>query len=139
LAGPFLHKPDHFVLGSIIQDIARGGPIRIRADHPVVRSYVHVGDLVDLIVATLLDPEPVPVAAFDTAGEREIEVGELARLAASVLGHPEMPIERPPVDSGRSDRYVGDPAVMHQLARRAGIELKPLPAQIEDTARFMAG
>ena len=54
LAGPFLNKPDHYVLGSIIEDIVRGGPIRLRAAGPVVRSYVHVGDLIDLSFAMMV-------------------------------------------------------------------------------------
>lgn len=137
LAGPFLNKPEHFVLGSIISDIGRGGPIRLHATKPVVRSYVHVEDLVDLAFAILLGEEPELLPAFDTAGEREIEVGELAELAASVLGAPGMSIERPPLDGNQVDRYVGDSTTINALARSYGIEMKTLPQQIEDTARYM--
>ena len=86
LAGPFLNKPDHYVLGSIIRDIARGGPVQLHATRPVVRSYVHVRDLVDLAFSIMVRDGPTPLEAFDTAGEREVEVGELAQLATSVLG-----------------------------------------------------
>jgi UDP-glucuronate decarboxylase len=137
LAGPFLNKPDHYVLGSIIRDLARGGPITLRAAHPVIRSYVHVGDLVDLAFSMLLSPEPAPSQVFDTAGEREIEVGELASLAASVLGKPEIGIVRPPPDGSPIDRYAGDPSVFNDLVRSHGTELRSLALQIEDTARFM--
>ena len=129
LAGPFLNKPDGYVLGSILTDIERGGPIRLHADHPVVRSYVHVRDLVDLTFAMMLGDGPAPAEAFDTAGEREIEVGELAELAATVLGQPGMPVLRPPVDDTQVDRYVGDPQVMNALARSYGINLTTLPAR----------
>ncbi len=137
LAGPFLNKPDHYVLGSIIRDIRRGGPIRLHATKRVVRSYLHVRDLVDLAFAIMLREGPEPIEAFDTAGEREIEVGELAELAASVLGRSEIPIRRPPLDGVQSDRYVGDPAVINSSARSYGIEMQLLPSQIEDTARYM--
>ncbi len=137
LAGPFLNKPDHYVLGSIIRDIGRGGPIRLHATKPVVRSYVHVGDLVDLAFAIMLGEGPAPLEAFDTAGERDIEVGELAALAASVLGEWSMPILRPPLDGTAADRYVGDSTVINSLASLYGIEMKRLSRQIEDTALYM--
>jgi nucleoside-diphosphate-sugar epimerase len=137
LAGPFLNKPDHYVLGSIIRDIGRGGPIRLHAAKPVVRSYIHVKDLVELAFAILLGDKPAPLEAFDTAGEGEIEVGELAALAASVLGEPGMPILRPPFDGSLADRYVGDPSVIRSLARSYRIEMHTLSRQIEDTASYM--
>lgn len=136
LAGPFLNKPD-YVLGSIIRDIALGGPIQLHATHPVVRSYVHVGDLVDLAFAIMMGEGPMPLEAFDTAGEREVEVGELAELAASLLGEPGIEIRRPPLDDTPADRYVGDSAVISSLARAYGIEMRALSIQIEDTARYM--
>jgi UDP-glucuronate decarboxylase len=136
LSGSFLNKPD-YVLGSIIRDISGGGPIQLLADHQVVRSFVHVRDLVDLTFSMMLGDKPLPQGAFDTAGEREIEVGELAHLAAAVLGHPEMHIRRPPVDTKRIDRYVGDRKIIEALAAAHGIEFVPLPLQIEDTAAFV--
>jgi UDP-glucuronate decarboxylase len=138
LSGPFINKHDHYVLASIIRDVAGGGPIRLHASHPVVRSYVHVRDLVELTFSMMLGDGPLPDAAFDTAGEREIEVGELAELVASVMGATGMPIHRPPVDVSRPDRYVGDPTVIRSLARSHGVEMQDLTRQIQDTARFMA-
>jgi UDP-glucuronate decarboxylase len=137
LAGPFLNKPDRYVLGSVIEDIFRGGPIRLKSTRPVVRSYVHVVDLVDLAFAVMTGSGPVPDEPFDTAGEREIEVGELAEMAISVLGCQGITIERPPLDGFESDRYVGDPTEMRSLARAYGVTMKTLSRQIEDTALFM--
>ena len=45
-------------------------------------------------------------------------MGELAELAASVLGEPGMPIQRPPLEDTEADRYVGDPTVIKALADR---------------------
>jgi UDP-glucuronate decarboxylase len=137
LSGPFLNKPDRYVLGSVINDILAGGPIRLSAVRPVYRSYVHVEDLVDLCFAMMLSGSPVPEAPFDTAGEVEVEVGELAAIAARVLGHPDMVIERSMVEDADPDRYVGDGATMHRMAVECGIELKGLDRQITDTARYL--
>jgi UDP-glucuronate decarboxylase len=136
LSGPFLNKPD-YVLGSIIRDISRGGPIQLHSAKSVVRSYVHVGDLVNLAFAMMLGEGPLPLEAFDTAGEREIEVGEMAELAASVLGHPGMEILRPHFDGSPEDRYVGDPSTLNFLARSYEVELQMLARQIRDTAQYI--
>ncbi len=136
LAGPFLNKPD-YVLGSIIRDVARGGPIQLQAAHAVVRSYVHVGDLVELAFAIMMGQKGAPREAFDTAGDGEIEVGDLAKLVASVLGESGMEIQRPAPDDTPADRYVGDSALIQSLARSYGIAMKTLSTQIEDTAHFM--
>jgi UDP-glucuronate decarboxylase len=138
LAGPFLNKPELYVLGSIIEDLIRGGPIRLRADHPVIRSYIHVQDLVDLAFALMLGLVASPGEPFDTAGEIDIEVGELAGMAASILGSPDVPIQRPVVpDNAAPDRYVGDGTIMMELASRYGLCLSPLERQIVDTADFL--
>jgi UDP-glucuronate decarboxylase len=137
LSGPYLNKPSHYVLGSIIRDIGRGGPIELQATHPVVRSYVHVRDLVELAFAIMLGDGPTPIGPFDTAGEREIEVSQLAELAASVLGKPGIEIRRPSINDSTPDRYVGDSARIDSLCRAYQVEMRGLPRQIEDTAAFM--
>lgn len=137
LAGPFLNKPERYVLGSVIEDIVRGGPIQLTATKPVVRSYVHVADLVDVGFAAMTGEDPLPDTPFDTAGEREIEVGELAELASAVLGRPGMPVERPPLDGSAPDRYVGDPTTLRSLAAAHGVPLKLLPRQIKETALYL--
>jgi UDP-glucuronate decarboxylase len=137
LSGPFINKADRYVLGAIINDILGGGPIRLSAARPVYRSYLHVEDLVELCFAALLGTGPAPELPFDTAGQQEVEVGELAVTAARLLGRPEMRIQRPRVEQAEPDRYVGDGSTMHQLAAACGIELKDFGRQIVDTARYL--
>jgi UDP-glucuronate decarboxylase len=137
LGGQFLNKPSAYALGSILGDIGRGGPVRLKADHPVVRSYVHVADLIELAFAVMLGPGPIPDRPFDTAGEREIEIGELATMAIEVCGRPDILIERPKMSGTAADRYVGDGSIMHRLANDYGVALRTLPQQIRDTAFYM--
>ena len=138
LAGPFLNKPEHYALGSILTDLRSGGPIELRADHPVLRSYMHVRDVADLAFAVMLGLVPGPAVPFDTAGEQVIEVGQLAELCATVLGYPEIRIERPPLRQGmEADRYLGDGRIISQLAEAVGLVPADLNAQITDTAAYM--
>ncbi len=138
LAGPFLNKPSLYALGTILVDIQRGGPVRIRAPKRVVRSYVHVQDLVELAFAAMLGLIPVPAQPFDTAGEIEVELTELAELATTVLGCPGMLVERPPLTEVPDDRYVGSRTTLVQMAAEHGMPLRLLPVQIEDTADYLA-
>jgi UDP-glucuronate decarboxylase len=138
LAGPFINKGSIYALASIISDLERGGPIQLRADHPVIRSYVHVRDLVELAFAVMLGQTPGPGVPFDTAGDREIEIGDLASLTAAMLGVPDTRIDRPEIAGDNpADRYVGDGTLLGELALGDGIELAPLEEQILDTAAFI--
>jgi nucleoside-diphosphate-sugar epimerase len=138
LSGPFMNKATLYALGSIITDLAVGGPIQLRADHPVIRSYVHVADLVEVAFAIMLGTVGSSGAPFDTGGEQEIEIGELATLTASLVGLPDARIERPPRSDGAiADRYVGDGTEMRRLAVEGGRELANLEDQILDTAAFL--
>jgi UDP-glucuronate decarboxylase len=139
LAGPYINKVNTYALSSIILDVLRGGPVTLRASHPVIRSYVSILDVIDLALCTLSDREQPIAKPFDTAGEREIELGELAQLCATVLGRPDIPIERPRPSLEPADRYVGDGAVMRARAAGYSMPLASLLNQINETADFLRG
>jgi nucleoside-diphosphate-sugar epimerase len=105
----------------------------------VVRSYIHVADLVSLGLALLLQGASEPIALFDTVGDRVVEIAELADCVLAVLGV-KLPIERPRLDADRSrdDVYVGEDGPVRALARRHRIDLLPLETQIRDTAMYLA-
>lgn len=138
LAGPFVNKVGSYALSSILLDIARGGPITLRAAHPVIRSYFYIRDLVDVAVGALLSDGPLPNAPFDTAGEEAIEVGDLAARAAAVMGAPGMIINRPPLSGAPPDLYVGDAATLDALMEQLGIVSASLDEQIAATAAYLA-
>jgi nucleoside-diphosphate-sugar epimerase len=138
LAGPFVNKIKSYALSSILMDILGSQRIALRADRLVIRSYVHVRDLIDLAFALMLGDRSPPTLPFDTAGEIEIEVGDLAQRAASILGKPDMPIMRPPIGSEEPNKYVGDGKLFQRLLREFGVSPKNLNAQILDTAEYLA-
>ena len=99
------------------------------------RSYVHVTDLVRLMLAVATTPGPS--VRFDTAGERTLEVGELAEQVRTVLHRPDLPIERSWDATAPADRYVGDGTEMRRLADVHGIRFRVLDDQIADTAEYL--
>lgn len=139
LSGPFINKHGAYALASIINDVLRGGPIVLKASNSVIRSYIHVADLIALVLADLTrGPARASVVRFDTAGEEEVELGDLARRAAAVLERPELPIERPAVRPEPVNRYVGDGGDMAARMLANGLAVRNLDTQIRDTAAFLA-
>jgi UDP-glucuronate decarboxylase len=136
IAGSYINKLNSYALSSIIMDILARRPVALRAAHPVVRSYVHAGDLIALALACLEEGRKETLL-FDTAGEVEIEVGDLARLALEVMGATGAIVRPPMQEDAIPHRYVGDGTTMLRLAARYDIHFRPLPKQVRETADFM--
>lgn len=137
LSGPFINKHELYALASMIAAVLGNKPIAIRAPHKVVRSYIHVADLVALAFSMLLDPLPDDRPVFDTAGGEAVEIGDLAVSVLKALGRPSRGIERPTLVSGSDDIYVGDGREMLRMMHIHGLTLCPLEKQIRDTAEYM--
>ncbi len=137
LAGPFINKSATYAIADFCSRLIAGDDIEIRAAKKVVRSYVHIEDLLHLVLGLLvLGPEKKQ--KFDTAGEVEVEVGQLARRAAFLL-RPEARILRPPPDGSPDDIYTGNAAAMRAAAGNLELSLRDLNAQIIDTANDLRG
>src|SRR5262249_1649650 len=80
LAGPYINKVNTYALSSIILDVLRGGPVTLRASHPVIRSYVSIFDVIDLALCTLADPQQPLANPFDTPPDPAIHFLELTQL-----------------------------------------------------------
>ena len=136
LSGPYINKQSSYALACFIADALSGGPVSVRATRPVLRSYVAISDLMSVVFALLTDGEKGPVL-FDTAGEREYEMTEIAEVVVDTLARG-IGIDRPAIDPAAPDRYVGDGRLFARLARRFDVSLTDFPTQIRDTAVFMA-
>ena len=138
LSGPFINKIEHYALSSMIVSAWKEGAIAIRASHRVVRSYVYAPNLISLCFAHLLASTNVSLASFDTAGEVEIEMAQLAESIVVALGLRNVQIHRLPVASEKEDIYVGNRKHYEAIARQHQIRLLPLAEQIQQTAKFLA-
>lgn len=139
LSGPYINKLGSYALASFIEQARRrpgGGCININAAHPVIRSYVGVENLLGVALSHLMGDAGDPYLRFDTAGEREVEVQDLAEVVRSLV-NPDADIRRPDLSPTRADRYVGDGAIFHSLASRHGIALHDLRRQVRDTADYL--
>ncbi len=138
LAGPFINKIELYALASMIASCESGKGITIRAPHRVIRSYIHVADLVALGFDMLLNPHSDDVPVFDTAGEMAVELSELADAIRRVLGKPDVAIHRPELVMDKDDRYVGNGTDFSRMMHSHGLTIRPLDVQIHDTAEYLA-
>lgn len=134
VSGPHMRRPERYALGSMIRAVLASEPVHVRAPHPVIRSYVAIRELLDLGLAVLGDEAAEPHVVFDSAGQEEVEVGELAVRVARALGRPGARIVRPPTAAEPVDRYVGDGEAIGRLRTRYAIAHLPLDEQIRQTA-----
>lgn len=135
VSGPWITKPSGFAISDLLVQAAEGGPVRLAAGNPVVRSYVDVEDLAFLALAWAFSDEPT--LTVETAGEREVELGELAEDVIDLLGPSDRTIERPHGESAAPDRYVGSAQEFRELASRLGVRLRPLSEQLRRTAEAL--
>jgi nucleoside-diphosphate-sugar epimerase len=139
VSGPYINKLGSYALASFIEQARQrhlGACIKINADHPVIRSYIAVENLVRVALSHLLDDATDPYVCFDTAGDREVEVQELAETVRYLV-NPDITISRPALTSVVADRYVGDGTMYRSLAARHGVVLHDLEQQVRDTASYL--
>lgn len=136
LSGPYINKLDSYALSSFIQQ-ARSGHISIRANHPVIRSYTSVHNLLSVAFGELLANDADTFNCFETEGDQTVEMAELADAVRQVV-NPAARISRGGIDDYPVDRYVGAGQTYRQLLAQHGIEAHSLARQIADTADYLA-
>lgn len=134
LSGPHINKHDNYALASFIKDALAGRPIAIRANHPVLRSYVAIRELMSLVFALMLASD-VGVVRFESGGE-PMEMQEIAEAVSRVVG--KVPVLRAAPIGDIADRYCGDSAAYHELLEKSGIPFVTFERQVMETAQFLS-
>jgi nucleoside-diphosphate-sugar epimerase len=102
--GPHLPLDRHFAIGNFIRDALAGGPIRVHGDGSPIRSYLYAADLAVWLLTMLLRGRRG--AAYNVGSEREVSVGDLARLVADTID-PRLAVEiAHPASEAAPERYV---------------------------------
>lgn len=136
VSGPLINKQDSYVLSSVINAVLSGAPIELHARRKVVRGYVALRDVLEVLFGWLLSSTMPEQLVLDTGG-RLVEAGELAKRVLDVLHRTDLPIHRPPFGSEPDDVYFGEGAEFERLARLQGVVLSPLDDQIAETAGYL--
>jgi UDP-glucuronate decarboxylase len=136
LSGPYINKRSSYALACFIADALERRPIRIRAARPVLRSYVAICEMMSIVMAELTGPVSEPIV-FDTAGEDVYEMAQIAEMVGSVLHH-KGGVDRPALQDGDIDRYVGDGTTYDRLRRLNEVTPIGFAEQVRQTARYMS-
>ncbi len=136
VAGRHITKPELYALGDLVQSVLRDEPLRIRASGDVLRSYVAVDDLIELVLAELIAPDRPEQLLFET-GSGTVEIGDLAQAVRAALGRSDLPIERSRDPDATTSDYRGDGTVMSNLLEYHGITPTSLEDQIRQTAESL--
>jgi nucleoside-diphosphate-sugar epimerase len=135
LAGPHINKLRSYAISDFALQAAERGEIRIDAQVPVFRSYLHVEDLCAMVIGAARQGL-ARIAPIDLCGAQVVEMEDIAALVAEAW-HGSTEIRRGPVDFNRPSLYLGDPTQAKVLAMQLGVKLKPLSAQIADTIAWL--
>ncbi len=137
LGGPYINPVDRYALGDFIQSVRRDNRVSVSAERGVFRSYVHVLELARVLFDQALD-EGCPEIVFDTCGRETVEMGDLARTVAEVVGDGSCRVERPDLRAGDPDWYVGSGEAYQAALFRSGAEPCDLRTIVGDTAAYIA-
>ncbi len=100
--GKYLPRDQHFAYGNFIAAAERSEAIEVKANHRVVRSYMHADDLVDSLMRIALQSSPqCPI--FNVGSDKAIEIRDLANQLGQQYN---VPVNIAPITSDKIDRYV---------------------------------
>lgn len=135
LAGPYINKVDSYAIGSFVNQAKRFGAIKINAEVPVFRSYLHVDDLCALILGAG-QAAVGRSAPIDLCGAETVEMSDTALAVAQHLGGG-IAVARGPVDWAKPKAYLGDFTDTKVLAMELNLPLAPFSTQVADTVRWI--
>tara|TARA_B100000579_G_scaffold219129_1_gene179204 strand:+ start:3400 stop:4308 length:909 start_codon:yes stop_codon:yes gene_type:complete len=134
--GMFMPNPERFALGDFLLSSLAGNRLKIKSRKKVLRSYVHLGTLMNLCWRILHFPSEVGTGFFRyNACTDKIDILNLAKLISSNW---DLPFPEEEIDySLNPDDYTADSAEFIDLLSKFSLESPSLMSQIIETANFM--
>jgi len=115
----------HFVVGNLIQNILNNEALEVKANIPVVRSYLHADDLVLWLMEILLNGT-AEGSIFNVGSDDSLEIHDLARELAQ---HFSFPTALAPYSTKNVDHYIPN------IEKARSIGLYPSYSSIEAVVR----
>ncbi len=137
IGGPFINKPENYALNNFILQAKANKKIIINANNDVIRSYVHVNNVIDLFFKWLDDNHKESPLIFDISHPSRIELRELAKKISEVLKI-NCEIILPNYNSQNpSDIYIGNSEKMLSLLEKYKIKIFNIDKIILDTNSYL--
>lgn len=135
VAGPHINKLDAYAVSNFAVQAIEGGKIRIEAQQPVFRSYLHITDLCRLVVRAMRKgygrSQPV-----DLCGNTILEMADIAALVAAEVGG-DVRISRADVSFAKRSDYLGCSQETQVLAMELDHVLADTASQVQDTISWI--
>ncbi len=135
IGGPYINKWQNYALSSFIIQALTKGEIVINAKHEVIRSYVSIVDLVNILLMLAIDESKTNII-FDSAGEEVLEIYGIAQLVIKELGL-NIDIIRDFDKKLPSDIYYGDTKIQNNILNEYGYVLRNMNDIVGDTADYL--
>lgn len=139
VGGPYGNKLELYAMSSLIRAGLAGGDIPIRARGAVLRSYVHVEELMAVLVGQARSAVPGPSKPFDSSGVEVVEIGDLAGMVCAQLGLDPARIVRQRDPEAPVSRYAGDGADYQAAVGGLGLTPIGLEAIVSDSIASLSG
>ena len=139
VGGPYGNKLELYALSSLVRAALAGGDIPIRARGAVLRSYVHVEELMAVLVGRAMTAPEGSSKPFDTAGPELVEIGDLAAMVCGQLGLDPARIVRQLDAVAPVSRYAGDGADYQAAVGGLGLTPIGLEAIVSDSIASLSG
>lgn len=136
IGGSFINKHNLYVISDFIVQLLNTQKIVIKANHPVIRSYVHVEDIFKICFAWLLDKKKSSKKiTFDTKNQRDLDLLELSKMIMKIADIKGSVISN--INNNNADKYLGNIEVQNQICKKYNISIISHEKIILDTFNYL--
>ena len=138
VSGPYVYKAYLYMLPSFIYQALTSDAISITADNKIYRSFVAISELISVVIGAFGIIQRGEVLIFDTVGESEMEMGDLALKVKEIINR-NVRIHRDNLNSEkRANRYIGSREKYSSLIKELHIKELNLEDQILCTGEYLS-
>ena len=136
VSGPYINNYDLYMLSSLIWQMLTKDTVKINSSYKVIRSFIAISDLVSVVLGIFSEKHQGKLFIFDTAGEEEVEIGELALKIKKELNSSAL-IIRDEIEEHIEERYVGSRDRYHSYLSGLSIQEMSIEHQIFCTSEYL--
>ena len=136
IGGSFINKHNLYAISDFIVQLLNTKKIVIKANHPVIRSYIHVEDIFKICFSWLLDKKnSSKKIIFDTKNQRDLNLLELSKMIMKIVNIKGSVISN--INNNNADNYLGNSEVQNQICKKYNISISSYEKIILDTFNYL--
>jgi nucleoside-diphosphate-sugar epimerase len=136
LAGPYINHFRDYAIGDFISKQYENGFINIKSNGLVIRNYVHVIDMAQVITSMAIESHSLPTI-FDVCTSDIVELDALAMTVARAFGVDPETIIRNEDPDRPVNAYLGAGDIYQQRFSELGLRQRSLSQMVQDTITYL--